>query len=177
MITNNFAQREVSTAAYDEQQTQLRSIVVDLNHGVSPMNFNEKKRRKNLVTSLFSSERSRWVRSGRVPDPAGFTSTGSLPGIHREIPSVPLTLLLFGDGGYFLLLVKFPSPSCPQSWRAHAVGEYETQMENSDSPSENKRTTFTNTRHINPELKILMHSQQQLKSKDFLWCVENNQPL
>jgi hypothetical protein len=55
--------------------------------------------------------------------------------------------------------------------------EYETQTDNSDSPSENKRTKFTNTRHINPELKILMHSQQQLKSKDFLWCVEKNQPL
>jgi hypothetical protein len=57
MITNNFAQREVSTAAYDEQQTHLRSIVVDLNldHGVLPMNFNEKKiDKKNLVTSLFS---------------------------------------------------------------------------------------------------------------------------
>ena len=55
--------------------------------------------------------------------------------------------------------------------------EYETQTDNSDSPSENKRTKFTNTRHINPWLKILKHSQQQLKSKDFLWCVENNQPL
>jgi hypothetical protein len=43
--------------------------------------------------------------------------------------------------------------------------EFETQKDNSDSPSENKRTNFTNTRHINPELKILMHSQQQLKSK------------
>jgi hypothetical protein len=57
------------------------------------------------------------------------------------------------------------------------MDEYETQTDNSDSPSENKRTKFMNTRHINPELKILMHSQQQLKSKDFLWCVENNQPL
>jgi hypothetical protein len=55
--------------------------------------------------------------------------------------------------------------------------EYETQTDNSDSPSENKRTKFTNTRHINPLLKILKHSQKQLKSKDFLWCVENNQPL
>jgi hypothetical protein len=43
MITNNFALREVSTAAYNEQQTHLRLIVVDLDHGVSPMNFNEKK--------------------------------------------------------------------------------------------------------------------------------------
>jgi hypothetical protein len=43
--------------------------------------------------------------------------------------------------------------------------EYETQTDNSDRPSENKWTKFTNTRHINPELKILMHSQQQLKSK------------
>jgi hypothetical protein len=55
--------------------------------------------------------------------------------------------------------------------------EYEPQTDNSDSPSENKRKKFTNTRHINPELKILMHSQQQLKSTNFLWCVENNQPL
>jgi hypothetical protein len=55
--------------------------------------------------------------------------------------------------------------------------KYETQTDNSDSPSENERTKFTNTRHINPAMKILMHSQQQLKSKDFLWCVENNQPL
>jgi hypothetical protein len=54
--------------------------------------------------------------------------------------------------------------------------EYETQTDNSDSPSGNKRTKFTNTRHINTELKILMHSQQ-LKSKDFFWCAENNQPL
>jgi hypothetical protein len=56
MITNNFAQGEVSTAAYDEKQTHLRSIVVvDLDHGVLPMNFNEKKiEKKNLVTSLFS---------------------------------------------------------------------------------------------------------------------------
>jgi trehalose/maltose hydrolase-like predicted phosphorylase len=55
--------------------------------------------------------------------------------------------------------------------------EYETQTDTSDSPSENKRTKFTNTRHINTELKILMHSQQQLKLKDFLWCFENKQPL
>jgi hypothetical protein len=41
MITNNFVQREVRTAAYDEQQTHLRSIVVDLDHGVLPMNFND----------------------------------------------------------------------------------------------------------------------------------------
>jgi hypothetical protein len=55
MITNNFAQRGVSTAAYDEQQTHLWSIAVDLDHGVSPMNFNEKKiDKKNLVISLFS---------------------------------------------------------------------------------------------------------------------------
>ena len=55
--------------------------------------------------------------------------------------------------------------------------EYETQTDNSDSPSEHKRTKLTKTRHINPWLKILKHSQQQLKSKDSLWCVENNQPL
>jgi hypothetical protein len=55
MITNNFALCEVSTAAYNEQQTHLRSINVDLNHGVSPMNFNKKNiDTKNLVRSLFS---------------------------------------------------------------------------------------------------------------------------
>jgi hypothetical protein len=30
------------------------------------------------------------------------------------------------------------------------MDEYETQTDNSNSPSENKRTKFTNTRHINP---------------------------
>jgi hypothetical protein len=55
MITNNFAQREVSTAAYNEQQTHLLLIVVDLDHGVLPMISNEKKiDKKNLVISLFS---------------------------------------------------------------------------------------------------------------------------
>jgi hypothetical protein len=48
MITNNFAQREVSTAAYDEQQIHLRPIVVDLDHGVLPMNLNEKKKDKKI---------------------------------------------------------------------------------------------------------------------------------
>jgi hypothetical protein len=48
MITNNFAQREVRTAAYDEEQTHLRSIVVDLNHDALPMNFSEKKIDKKI---------------------------------------------------------------------------------------------------------------------------------
>jgi hypothetical protein len=48
MITKDFAQREVSTAAYDEQQAHLRSIVVNLDHGVLPMNFNEKKIDKKI---------------------------------------------------------------------------------------------------------------------------------
>jgi hypothetical protein len=43
MISTNFALREVSTAAYDEEQTHLRSIVAVVDHGVWPMNFNEKK--------------------------------------------------------------------------------------------------------------------------------------
>jgi hypothetical protein len=55
MITNNFAEREASTAAYDEQQTHLWLVVVDLDHCFSPMDFNEKKiDEKNLVASLFS---------------------------------------------------------------------------------------------------------------------------
>jgi hypothetical protein len=48
MMTNNFAQREVSTAAYNEQQTHLRPIVVDLDHGVLRMNFNEKNIDKKI---------------------------------------------------------------------------------------------------------------------------------
>jgi hypothetical protein len=55
MITTNFALRKVRTAAYDEQQTHLRSVVVVLHHGVWPMDFNYNKNRlKNLVASLFS---------------------------------------------------------------------------------------------------------------------------
>jgi len=41
----NFALREVSTAAYGEQQTHLRSIVVVVivDHGVWPLDFNDNK--------------------------------------------------------------------------------------------------------------------------------------
>jgi hypothetical protein len=67
MITNNFALREVSTAAYDEQQTHLRSIVADLDHGVSPINSNEKKiEKKNLLTSLFSLYSTWFIRQVSV---------------------------------------------------------------------------------------------------------------
>jgi hypothetical protein len=49
MISTNFALREVSTAAHDEQQTHLWLIVlVIVNHGVWPMNFNEKKIDKKI---------------------------------------------------------------------------------------------------------------------------------
>jgi hypothetical protein len=56
MISTNFPLREVSTAAYGEQQTHLRPIVVIVNHGVWPMDFNGNKNRdkNNLVMSLFS---------------------------------------------------------------------------------------------------------------------------
>jgi hypothetical protein len=56
-MSTNFALREVSTAAHGEQQTHLRLIVVVVvvDHGVWPMNFNEKKiEKQNLVTKLFS---------------------------------------------------------------------------------------------------------------------------
>jgi hypothetical protein len=52
MITNNFALREVSTAAYDEQQTHLRSIVVNLDHGLLPMNFDEKKKDEKKYSNI-----------------------------------------------------------------------------------------------------------------------------
>jgi hypothetical protein len=54
MITNNFAQLEVSTAAYDKQQTHLWPIVVDLDldHGVLRMNFNEKERDKTKSSNI-----------------------------------------------------------------------------------------------------------------------------
>jgi hypothetical protein len=41
----NFAPGEVSTAAYDEQQTYLQLIVVIADHGVWPVDFNDNKNR------------------------------------------------------------------------------------------------------------------------------------
>jgi hypothetical protein len=52
MISTNFALREVSTAAYDEQQTHLRSIIAVVDHGVWPMNFNEKKIDKKKSSNI-----------------------------------------------------------------------------------------------------------------------------
>jgi hypothetical protein len=40
----NLALPEVSTAAYDEQQTHLWPIVIVVNHGVWPLDFNNKNR-------------------------------------------------------------------------------------------------------------------------------------
>jgi hypothetical protein len=48
MISTNFALGDVSTAAYKEQQTHLWSIVAAVDHGVWPMNFNEKKIEKKI---------------------------------------------------------------------------------------------------------------------------------
>jgi hypothetical protein len=36
---------EVRTAAYDKQQTHLRLIIVIVDHGIWPMNFNDNKNR------------------------------------------------------------------------------------------------------------------------------------
>jgi hypothetical protein len=64
MITNNFAHREVSTAAYDKQQTHLRPIAVDLDHGILPMNFNEKKIDKKI--HLIYSTSISWIACNTV---------------------------------------------------------------------------------------------------------------
>jgi hypothetical protein len=48
-ISTNFALREVLTAAYDGQQTQLqRIVVVVVDHGVWPMDFNDNKNRLKI---------------------------------------------------------------------------------------------------------------------------------
>jgi hypothetical protein len=45
-ISTNFALREVSTAAYNGQQSRhLRPIVAVVEHGVWPMDFNDNKNR------------------------------------------------------------------------------------------------------------------------------------
>jgi hypothetical protein len=55
-IPIKFALREVSAAACGKQQIHLRFIVVIVNHGVLPIDFNNNKRdKKYLVTLLFSS--------------------------------------------------------------------------------------------------------------------------
>jgi hypothetical protein len=59
---------EVSTAAYgDEQQTQthLRLIIVIVNHGVWPLDFNIRKIvQNNLITSQFRLRSYRFIRPG-----------------------------------------------------------------------------------------------------------------
>jgi hypothetical protein len=42
-ISTNFALREVHSAAFDKQQTHLRSIVIVIDHGVWPIDFNGNK--------------------------------------------------------------------------------------------------------------------------------------
>jgi hypothetical protein len=44
-ISANFTLREVSAAAYEEQQTYLLPIVVIVNHGVWQLDFNDNKNR------------------------------------------------------------------------------------------------------------------------------------
>jgi hypothetical protein len=54
-ISTNFALREVSAAAYDEQQTHFQLIAVVVDHGLWQMDFNNNKNRlKNIETPLFS---------------------------------------------------------------------------------------------------------------------------
>jgi hypothetical protein len=43
LSTINKLVREVSPATYGKQQTHLQSIVVAVNHGIWPMDFNDKK--------------------------------------------------------------------------------------------------------------------------------------
>jgi hypothetical protein len=63
----NFSLHEVSTVAYDEQQTHLGPVVIVVDHGVWPMDFNDNKNRlKNLVTSLFSLRSNEFVRPASV---------------------------------------------------------------------------------------------------------------
>jgi hypothetical protein len=58
----NLAPSEVSTAAYDEQQTHLQMIVIVVDHGVWPLDFNNKNRLKNLEPSIFSLCSNRFIR-------------------------------------------------------------------------------------------------------------------
>jgi hypothetical protein len=44
-ISTNFSLPEVSTAAYEEQQTHLWSIIVVVDHGIWQMDFNDNKNR------------------------------------------------------------------------------------------------------------------------------------
>jgi hypothetical protein len=44
-ISTNFALPEASNAAYEEQQTHLQSIVVAVDDGIWPMDFNGNKNR------------------------------------------------------------------------------------------------------------------------------------
>ena len=55
--------------------------------------------------------------------------------------------------------------------------EYETQTDNSDSPSENKRTKIYEHKTYQSMIENLDAFTTKNEIKDFLWCVENNQPL
>jgi hypothetical protein len=54
MILANFALHEVSTAAYNKQQAHLRSIVVVVDHGIWPMDFNNNKNRLKKKLHYYS---------------------------------------------------------------------------------------------------------------------------
>jgi hypothetical protein len=51
-ISTNFALCEVSTAAYDKQQTHLWLIVIIIGHGVWPMDFNDNKNRLKKFSNI-----------------------------------------------------------------------------------------------------------------------------
>ena len=55
--------------------------------------------------------------------------------------------------------------------------EYETQTENSDSPSENKRTKIYEHKTYQSMIENLDAFTTKTEIKDFFWCVENNQQL
>jgi hypothetical protein len=55
--------------------------------------------------------------------------------------------------------------------------EYETQTDNSDSPSENKRTNFFEHKTYQSMIENLDAFTTTTEIKDFFWCVENNQQL
>jgi hypothetical protein len=51
-VLANFSLREVSTAAYDEKQTHLRSIVIIADHGIWPMGFDGSKNRLKKSSNI-----------------------------------------------------------------------------------------------------------------------------
>jgi hypothetical protein len=51
-LFTNFALRELSTAAYNKQQTHLRPIAVVIDHGIWPMDFSDNKNKIKISSSF-----------------------------------------------------------------------------------------------------------------------------